>query len=459
MPLWTSPRFLGTNPNCSPPPSGISSTPTLATVSINNQPTPVLFIGGNNPFSDPSYPTVVAPIFYALDAATGQVRWQTVLSQPNLQLTPSTYIWDSPAVYQGSVYIGVAEALGCPEPQGTFYRLNASTGAIEHTLPIVPDGCVGGGVWGSPTIDTQTNTVYIVTGDPDSGAQPQGCTQTPDPTNCTGVANNYSESVLALNATDLAVQSCWTVPSSQQITDGDFGSTPTLFQENLEINGQVQATDMVGGANKNGWYYAFNRDQALSVGPVWEYPIAEQTSQGGPLTGQGSISPSAWDQSLNPNNDGVQGTLYLGGGSPVGSGSQNPCTTDTNAAGSLQAFDLNAPISTISPPVIPTPMGWVCFDNSGNPKGQGDGPVVGPVMAIAGTAGQTPTHEAVVGEGSWFVVLATDSLTPTASYNEDPNGINGKFDGGLTVAYDTLYLGDAIPQPSGGYVGYFYIYQ
>jgi outer membrane protein assembly factor BamB len=271
--LWTPPAFLGTNLDCAGnPASGISSTPTLATVLYKGAPTPMLFVGGNNPAAQTEQESL--PIFYALDAATGAVLWSQVLPQPNPALLPYAYIWDSPLVYQGSVYIGVAEASGCPEPQGEFFQLNASTGAIQNTLKIVPDGCVGGDVWGSPTVDTMTNTIYIATGDPDTGAQPPTCTPTAAEPSCPVIPGNYSEAVLAIDATKLTVESCWMVPPNQQITDGDFGSTPTLFQENLDIGGQIQATNMVGVVNKNGVYYAFNRTLPLSVGPVWEYQIA-----------------------------------------------------------------------------------------------------------------------------------------------------------------------------------------
>jgi hypothetical protein len=97
-------------------------------------------------------------------------------------------------------------------------------------------------------------------------------------------------------------------------------------------------------------------------------------------------------------------------------------------------------------------MWWECFDDTLHSN---DGPVMGPVMALANGS----AHQAVVGEGAWIVVLDTSSLTPSASYTQDPESPTGKFAGALTVAYGTLYLGDLIEESPPSYEGYFYIYQ
>ena len=85
---------------------------------------------------------------YALDAITGAVLWSTSLGS-----SPSHFIWSSPAVYNGSVYIGVASYGDCPLVQGQLVQLDATTGAIRHVFPVVPNGCTGAGVWATPAID------------------------------------------------------------------------------------------------------------------------------------------------------------------------------------------------------------------------------------------------------------------------------------------------------------------
>jgi polyvinyl alcohol dehydrogenase (cytochrome) len=94
------------------------------------------------------------------------------------------------------------------------------------------------------------------------------------------------------------------------VPDSDFGSTPTLFTATI---GGVRHR-MIGLANKNGIYYAFERDR-LGAGPVWETPRLTEAID--------TIAPSAWD-----------GThLYQATSSPARNGS---CAGN---AGILHALD------------------------------------------------------------------------------------------------------------------------
>jgi hypothetical protein len=336
----------------------------------------------------------------------------------------------------------VAETNGCPQWQGRLYKLDASSGAIQATFDIVPPGCYGGGLWGSPTIDVATNTVYIATGDPDAGGQPAACLPGEATPNCTGaVPPNYSLSVVALDATNLMVENCWTIPPNQQITDGDFGSTVTLLGENLD----GVATPMLGVASKNGVYYAFRRADSTdnpthqAINPAWAYQIA--VGGANPVQdAQGSIAPSAYDPT--PTSKGPQGTLYIAGGAPPAG---RPACGSSGALGSLQGFDLN----TLDP-TNPQPIWWDCFNNSGHTPNSGDGPVLGAVAAIP--------HEAIVGEGSWIVSATSATGSPTYYADTNPNG-NGQFFGAPTAAHNELYMGDAPKYNTSPPVGYLYALQ
>jgi outer membrane protein assembly factor BamB len=260
-------QYLGqTRPNCdSNVPLGVVSTATIASVSIKGTMTPVVFVGGGD------------TKFYALNAATGTVIWKTSLGARS----SNRFIWSSPAVYNGSAYIGIASIGDCPLVQGQIFQMSLTTGAIQHTFNVVPDGCVGGGVWGSPTIDAGTNALYFATG---NGGK------------CS-MKEPYTIAVVKLRASDLTFLSSWQVPQSERTSDSDFGSTPTLFQ--AVIHGTMQS--LIGVANKNGKYYAFDT-RAISNGPVWRATIA--VGGASPEGGDGSISPSAWDGSK----------LYVAGG-------------------------------------------------------------------------------------------------------------------------------------------------
>jgi hypothetical protein len=122
------------------------------------------------------------------------------------------------------------------------------------------------------SVDTSNSTLYFATGNGGSCAQPE--------TN--GVA------VVELNITNLAFIGSWQVPSSQMGPDSDFGDTPTVFTATIGATIHL----LVGVANKNGIYYALD-EANISSGPVRQQHIAN--SGQGPVGGQGSISPSAWD--------------------------------------------------------------------------------------------------------------------------------------------------------------------
>ena len=296
---------------------GVASTATIATVGISGKSTPVVFVGGGN------------ASFYALNATTGAIIWQT-----SLGTSPDNFIWSSPVYYRGSIYIGLASLGDCPLVQGKLFRLNATTGAIQNTFNVVPSGCTGGGVWGSPTIDASDGSVYFATGNP-------GSCSSNEP---------YATSLVKLKASNLSFINSWQVPQNQQVSDGDFGATPTLFS--AVIGGVTRS--LVGVVNKNGIYYALDRT-AISHGYVWSAKIATVGGGCGPDCGDGSISSSAWDGS----------TLYIAGGQTTIGG--------VSCQGSLRAVN----------PATGTFIWEHCMTQ---------GPVLGAVTMVPGVA--------VVGEGN-----------------------------------------------------------
>jgi polyvinyl alcohol dehydrogenase (cytochrome) len=194
------------------------------------------------------------------------------------------------------VYVGVSSLGDCPLVQGKLVQLQASTGVIQHIFNTVPNGCVGGGIWNTPTIDPTTNILYVSTGTHAS---------------CSHVGN-FAMGLLALRTTDLSLLGSWVVPLAQGPGDSDFGSTPTLFP--ATIGGTVH--QMVGLVNKNGVYYAFDRAN-VGAGPLWQFRVSVGIAAGG----GNNFSSSGWD--------GIR--LYVAGAGTTING--------TSCAGSLRALD------------------------------------------------------------------------------------------------------------------------
>ncbi len=244
--------FLGqTTATCDPSLAGVSSA-----AAVQNG---VVYVGGGDSY------------WYALDATSGAVLWK-VFTGDNTQ---GYYNWSSPLIYTGYAYIGIASVGDCPLVHGQLLRVNLSTHQVVNTFDVVPAGQLGGGIWGSPSLDTTTNTIYVATGTRNTPAQ------------------TLSEAILAIDATTLTLKSSWPVPASQEVPDSDFGTTPTLFNDKA-------GNPLVVASNKNGTAYAFNRNN-LAAGPVW----TQQTAFGGacPQCGDGSVSSGAF----------ANGTLFLAG--------------------------------------------------------------------------------------------------------------------------------------------------
>lgn len=265
---WT--YDLGTTPS---PCGGTTGPDSTATV-MTSEGTPTVFIGGGTG-------QVVA-----LDATTGQLRWQTQLSTD-----PAGFVWSSPTYYQGSIYIGLASAASCPDERGELFKLDAADGSVQATFFTVPEGCRGGDVWSSPTIDAATGELYIGTGnvedaaDIDAGADPSCATEAAEP---------HAQALLELNTSDLSLQGSYQPPDN--FGDADFGATPTLFDATVA----GVDTPMVGLVNKNGIFYAFDRAD-ISAGPVWTYDVGIP----------GTTGPGNAEYSSSATYDGT--SLYVGG--------------------------------------------------------------------------------------------------------------------------------------------------
>jgi polyvinyl alcohol dehydrogenase (cytochrome) len=264
---------------CNPGKAGPAGAAAVTTVPINGTTTSVAFVSGGD------------AKLYALNASTGSILWST-----RLGTSPSHMLWAGPVVYQGSAYVGVASYGDCPLVQGQLVQVNASTGEVQHTYNTVPNGCVGAGIWDTPTIDQATGILYVSTGTYSS------CSH----------AGNLAMGLLALRTTDLSLVSSWLLPLAQGPGDSDFGSTPTLFQ--ASIGGTVH--QMVGLVNKNGVYYAFDRSK-ISAGPLWQF----QVSFGIAKHAGNNFSSSGWDGSR----------LYVAGAGTAIHG--------TSCRGSLRALD------------------------------------------------------------------------------------------------------------------------
>jgi polyvinyl alcohol dehydrogenase (cytochrome) len=368
---WST--FLGQTQDfsCNPSTAGVADSPTVATVSVNGAPQSLLFVGGGGNLDANGNPVPNAQAqLLALNALTGAIIWQTPLGA-----APATFMWSSPAYFSGSVYVGLASFGDCPLIQGQLVKLDAATGAVQATFDVVGNGCTGGSIWGSPTIDATAGTIYVATGNNGSCSAP-----------------NYSESVVELRLADLSVLGSWAVPASLQVSDSDFGSTPTLFTAPAGST----TVPMVGVQNKDGIFFAFVRNQ-IGRGPRWMRRIS--TGGGCPQCGSGSIAPAAWDGA----------NLYVGGGSATVNGQ--------TCAGDVLALN----------PANGSPVWQSCLP----------GIVLGAVSAVPGVLAVS-THNAF-GGSSPLLLLSASTGAPLLTY---PGIGIASFYGAPAIVNGVLYVGD-----------------
>jgi outer membrane protein assembly factor BamB len=231
-----------------------------------------------------------ARYLYALDAATGALRWKSLVGAPGSESVVGAYYnYASPTVTNGLVYMGVSSSCDAPFVRGGIQSFSQRTGALKHSFWTVPSGVVGASVWSS--VAATSDSVWVTTGDP----------------RYHGVHPFHAYSFLRLDARTLALRGSWRL-SLPQSADLDFGSSPTLFYGT--VGGKQTA--LVGACNKNGWYYALRRD-ALNRGPVWSVPVgaAAHTQQGMCLASAVWNAP-AGRLYLAGNATTINGQLYFG---------------------------------------------------------------------------------------------------------------------------------------------------
>jgi outer membrane protein assembly factor BamB len=184
---------------------------------------------------DVLYACALDGIFYALDAKTGMVLWQTSVD------TPGAKIWSSPAVVHGQVIVGTASTLSeHPKIAGQILALDAKTGKLRWRTWTEAHAAPGGGIWSSPAIDVDQGIVYAATGDPDDGAE-------------------------ALSLQD--GHRIWHWRSlAHDTADTDIGAGPTLYQDQQGLKRIV-----IGG--KNGDIYSLD---AKNGNVLWQTHVGDQ---------------------------------------------------------------------------------------------------------------------------------------------------------------------------------------
>jgi polyvinyl alcohol dehydrogenase (cytochrome) len=186
---------------------------------------------------------VGSPSVVALDFTNGNLLWQTAI---DTQKDSDTF--SGPVPFNGKVYIGTSAFFGETtnanvNARGSVVALNAQTGAREWKTFTVPAGSDGGGVWSTPAIDSATHRLFVGTGN---------AYQAP--------AAGTTDSMLALDADTGALLGHFQATGADTFNvagnpvggpDVDFGASPNLISSG--------GRQLVGEGQKSGTYWAIDR--------------------------------------------------------------------------------------------------------------------------------------------------------------------------------------------------------
>ena len=236
--IWSTYLGLANGSNC-PHLFGVSSTPTYSAGT--------LYLGGGD------------GRFYAVNASTGSIDWSLLLGPTS----SGYYLWSSPLLFDGSAYMGVASGCDMPLVPGGLAKIDLRTGLETGFFKTTFRQQHGGSIWSSPALDLDHDTIIVTTGN--GGLR---------------VVSPYTDAILALNASTLALESSWQVPTWESTPDGDFGATPTPFVS-------PRGVPLVVATDKNGWTYAWNLTN-LSRGPLWSDRLSSPDAT--PI-----VSPASYD--------------------------------------------------------------------------------------------------------------------------------------------------------------------
>ena len=232
---------------------------------------------------------------FALDAKTGEpvpgfgdegqapvILDVLHLRDPSIETAISVGYWftTAPQIYDGIVYLGTTRSES-HIAGGYVLAIDGQSGEVLWHFNTVPQDESdqgwdiagptwvggernGGGIWETPSIDSELGLVYFAVGNPYGNSA-----------NRDGM-NLFTDSLIALDLKTGKLE--WYYQQvHHDVWDYDSGNQPVLFD--MEVDGQ--AVKALAQASKNGWLYILNRVTGEPVHPIPEVPVSTQTATEG----------------------------------------------------------------------------------------------------------------------------------------------------------------------------------
>jgi outer membrane protein assembly factor BamB len=243
---------------CNPSSEGIAASATIATV---NGTSAVIFGAPDQ--------TIGAHLgsgrLFALDAATGAELWKSdeVASVTGTTWGSDTELheqmgYSAPVVYDGQIYVGIANHCDNPIQNGKIVAVDLSTGHVNGGFSFAATNTRGGGVWNSPAVLTISGNTGLLFTTGNARCWNGGCQAEP--------TTNHTLSMLRLDSTTGAlVWKFQPVPFAMD-DDPDWSAGVTLMSASC---GTLAASVM-----KDGWAYAIDVGTSAPGPPSmrWQFP-------------------------------------------------------------------------------------------------------------------------------------------------------------------------------------------
>jgi alcohol dehydrogenase (cytochrome c) len=201
---------------------------------------------------------------FALDAATGRVIWRRFLATATQR-----YVDIAPQVANGAVYVSTVGAP--PNGRGTLYALDAATGAVHWRFDTikgrwrVPAAAGGGGAWWTPSVAGADVFWGIANPLPYGGTRKH-----PNGAAYAGAAL-YTDSLFVTDARSGRLR-WYDQVSPHDVRDYDFAVPPIIAT--------IGRAPVVFGSGKAGIVIAWNR---ATHERIWETNVGEHRNDHGPL--------------------------------------------------------------------------------------------------------------------------------------------------------------------------------
>jgi hypothetical protein len=195
---------------------------------------------------------------------TGRIFWRNAMN-----VGPSGFAWSSPVIAAGVAYFGLSSQCDNPPVRGELRGVKLADGTLAVDAFVAPLGSRGGGIWNSPALTPDNQTLVVATGE-DNGDN-----------------YAYEQAFVTMNAATLQILGA--DKEGPVAGDIDFATSPVIFHDQ---NGRFMG---VSGL-KTGLFYAYHLDD-VSAGPVWTRDVGVTIG-----------AAPAYDSSL-----GASGTLFVVG--------------------------------------------------------------------------------------------------------------------------------------------------